>query len=223
MTGALLEIESAYVAYGATTVLYVPKLEVRNGAAAIIHGGNGTGKTSLLRALVGDGPQLRGECLFKGTPLAPQPARNRIQAGIRLVPQGRAVFDRLTADQHRRLSNYYLANRSSATRRRMVSGGFSGATMGIGLSGGESKVMLLHCLLLGDLSLMLLDEPFAGLERSKAEAAVLLVKEHLSSGCACIIADHTGIAQEYIHQANSYAIIPSSSPRALFELLEETR
>jgi urea transport system ATP-binding protein len=62
-------------------------------------GRNGVGKTSLLRAILGQVPVRRGRIDWEGRQIESDPAHRRARAGIGNVPQGREIFPRLTVEE----------------------------------------------------------------------------------------------------------------------------
>ena len=221
MNSPILELTEGYVAYGPTSVLAVSHLTLREGEIALIQGGNATGKTSLLLSLLGAGPTFSGQILFMGRVINGEPTYRRIQRGVRLLPQGRRAFDRLTPNQHRSLARHYLCRGDRVTAEKLTASHDNvrhAQRAASVLSGGESKLMLLDSLLAGLPQLLLLDEPFAGLEPKAIENSVSRVKNCLDQGTACLVTDHTGIFLQYFPKAKVQRIRPADNIDALFHL-----
>lgn len=88
----MLTVENASLHYGAAQALRGVSLEVKPNSITCVLGRNGVGKTSMLRAIVGQHPLSSGSISFDGTPLGKKPPYDRARAGIAFVPQGREIF-----------------------------------------------------------------------------------------------------------------------------------
>ncbi len=169
-TEPVLKITGLRAGYGQTPILQGIELDIRSGEIVSLIGRNGVGKTTILRCLMGQLPASAGSVQFKGrdiTRLAPD-ARARL--GIGYVPQGREVFPRLTVEEnlyvgrliggpqgrkHADLVYRYFPRLQE--RRRQAAG-----TM----SGGEQQQLAIGRALIGNPSLILLDEPSEGVQPS---------------------------------------------------------
>lgn len=196
----LLKIKDVKLRYGTACVLYVPALEIKEGMVAFLNGPNGSGKSSLFDGLAGVGPSIDGLASYMSTPLSTMPAHVRAKNGLRLLPQGRRVFSRLTPQEHIHLAaktfgeheDDKLGGTLSLLRQEVI------GRRAKGLSGGESKALLLASLMAPGLRLLMLDEPFAGLDKRAAQHVLSLVRRAQSAGVALIIADHTHFADEVL-------------------------
>jgi branched-chain amino acid transport system ATP-binding protein len=155
-------------------------------------GRNGVGKTTLLATIMGH-TRLRGGAIrFAGREISVLPAYRRARLGIGFVPQEREIFPSLTVEENltvaQRPGQWTLAKvydffPSLAERRR---------NHGNQLSGGEQQMLAIGRALMGNPTLLLMDEPLeglapvivdallAGLDRLKREddLALLLVEQH---------------------------------------------
>ena len=98
----MLEVRDISLYYGAAQALRGVSLAALPGKVTCVLGRNGVGKTSLLRALVGQQPVSGGEILFEGQEINMLRPYERARRGISLVPQGREIFPLLTVEENLR-------------------------------------------------------------------------------------------------------------------------
>ena len=159
-------------------------------------GRNGVGKTSLLRAIVGQQPVSGGRILFEGKPLTGSPY-TRARAGIGYVPQGREIFPLLTVKENLETGYAPLPRKSRnvpddvfelfPVLKSML------ARRGGDLSGGQQQQLAIGRALVTRPKLLVLDEPTEGIQPSiikdigraivylkeKAGLAIVLVEQYL--------------------------------------------
>lgn len=166
---SLLEVVDLAVAYGDMMALHGVSIEVADGETVTVLGANAAGKTTLLKAISGLVPGLRGTIRFDGEPIDALPTHDRIARGLALVPEGRLVFPFLSVEDNLRLGAFTPKARSQAEatlervyamfprlpeRRRQMAGS---------LSGGEQQMLALGRGLMSLPRLLMLDEPSLGL------------------------------------------------------------
>jgi urea transport system ATP-binding protein len=96
----MLEVRSIDLHYGAAQVLRGVSLVAEPGKVTCVLGRNGVGKTSLLRALVGQHPVSKGAIAFDGHDITRLRPYERARRGIAYVPQGREIFPLLTVEEN---------------------------------------------------------------------------------------------------------------------------
>jgi branched-chain amino acid transport system ATP-binding protein len=191
-SGAGLVLEDVSAGYGETVVLEDISLAVAPGQTLAVLGRNGVGKTTLLATIMGHTRMRRGGIRFAGREIATLPPYRRARLGIGFVPQEREIFPSLTVAENLTvaerpgqwtLARIYEFFPSLAERRR---------NHGNQLSGGEQQMLAIGRALMGNPTLLLMDEPLeglapvivdtllAGLDRLKREdeLALLLVEQH---------------------------------------------
>jgi urea transport system ATP-binding protein len=164
----ILDVQDLHAGYGRSRVLFgVSLLVPRRGAVAIL-GRNGVGKTTLLRAVMGELPADEGRVFLDGTEVTRAPTERRVRGGVGYVPQEGAVFARLSVREN------LLVGAVGAG-----AGGGGSAPLDAALdafpklgqrlnqpagtlSGGERKMLAIGRALLGRPRLLLLDEPTEG-------------------------------------------------------------
>jgi len=192
MNGLALDRVSA--GYGETVVLEGISLALPPGRTLAVLGRNGVGKTTLLATIMGHTRLHGGSINFIGREISALPAYRRARLGIGFVPQEREIFPSLTVEQNLTvaersgpwtLARIYDFFPSLAERRR---------NQGNQLSGGEQQMLAIGRALMGNPTLLLMDEPLEGLapvivdtllrglDRLTHEAALalLLVEQHAS-------------------------------------------
>ncbi|MNQ52424.1 High-affinity branched-chain amino acid transport ATP-binding protein LivF [compost metagenome] len=164
MPQPLLELEDVVAGYGPTTVLNGLSFEMAARERLAMVGRNGVGKTTALRVIMGLVPMRSGRVRFKGQDICALAPHQRADLGLGYVPQTRDIFPSLTVEENllaglkRRsrsaLDEAYTLFPRLAERRR---------NGGAQLSGGEQQMLSVARALLGQPSLLLLDEPLEGL------------------------------------------------------------
>lgn len=96
----MLEVNGLCAGYGRVPVLREIGLSSAANACIGVLGRNGMGKTTLLRALMGELPTQSGSLHFAGQDLTRASAHQRARAGLGYVPQGRQIFPFLTVAEN---------------------------------------------------------------------------------------------------------------------------
>src|SRR5438874_7911633 len=187
-----LVLDRVEAGYGETVVLEGISLDLQAGGSLAVLGRNGVGKTTLLATIMGHCGLRAGHIRFAGREVSGLPPHRRVRLGIGLVPQEREIFPSLTVEENllvaERPGDWSLARvydlfPSLAERRR---------NRGNHLSGGEQQMLAIGRALMGNPTLLLMDEPLEGLApvivdallaaltrlKREDDLALLLVEQH---------------------------------------------
>ncbi|MGA7610642.1 MAG: ATP-binding cassette domain-containing protein, partial [Xanthobacteraceae bacterium] len=96
----MLDVNAINLHYGAAQALRGVSLKAETGKVICVLGRNGVGKTSLLRALIGQHPVSAGSITFEGHDITHLRPVERARRGIAYVPQGREIFPLLTVEEN---------------------------------------------------------------------------------------------------------------------------
>jgi manganese/iron transport system ATP-binding protein/manganese/zinc/iron transport system ATP- binding protein len=184
----VLQVDELAASYGAAPpALRGVTFSATAGQAVAVLGPNGGGKTTLFRALLGELP-VAGTVRHDGAPAyVPQTERSRLDfpvSALDVVLMGayaRTPWYRRIAAADRELARTALA--------RVGLGERAGERFGA-LSGGQRQRVLVARALVQDARLLLLDEPFAGVDRTSEEAIMGILDELRAEGRVLLIATH---------------------------------
>jgi len=164
----VLELRGVHTYYGSSHILHGIDLSLAKGEAVSVMGRNGAGKTTLMRTIMALTPAYSGQILLTGSVITRRRPHEIFAMGIRLVPQGRRVFARLTVEENLRLAMVGTKVPDQAGELRSAYDRFP--VLGErrrqrvrGLSGGERQMLAIARALIGKTMLLLMDEPTEGL------------------------------------------------------------
>jgi len=192
----MLEVKNIDLFYGAAQALRGISLNVEPGKVTCVLGRNGVGKTSLLRAIVGQQPISAGSIVLDGKEITKLAPYERARLGVGYVPQGREIFPLLTVEENLETGFAPLprAKRdvpddvyslfpvlNDMLRRR-----------GGDLSGGQQQQLAIARALVMRPRVLVLDEPTEGIQpsiikdignaikylRNRGDIAILLVEQY---------------------------------------------
>lgn len=166
----MLTVDRVTLHYGAAQALRGVTIAAAEGEVTCVLGRNGVGKTSLLRAIVGQHPISGGRIAFNGRDLAGMRPEDRAKAGIGYVPQGREIFPLLTVKENLETGFATLARRNRTVPpelfelfpvlKSMLS------RRGGDLSGGQQQQLAIARALVMRPKVLVLDEPTEGIQPS---------------------------------------------------------
>ncbi len=193
----MLSIEGIDLHYGASQALWGVSLSAEVGKITCVLGRNGVGKTSTLRAVVGQVRTTAGKILWDGQDITGLSTVERARRGIAIVPQGREIFPLLTVEENLQ-TGFGAVPRSERQIPDQIFELFPILkTMmwrkGGDLSGGQQQQLAIGRALIMRPKLLVLDEPTEGIQpsiikdigrvlellRSQGQMAILLVEQYL--------------------------------------------
>jgi branched-chain amino acid transport system ATP-binding protein len=201
----LLEMKNITVHYGKSMAIEDVSFSVPEGSVVSVIGANGSGKSTVLKALVGLAPLSSGEIFFKGKRIDGMPTTDIVRQGVVVVPEGRQLFPYLSVLSNLKLGASLRKDADGIARdledvyhlfprlRERVS-----QKAGT-LSGGEQQMLAIGRGMMAKPILLCMDEPSLGLapivieqlgevikDINKRGVSVLLVEQnvHLALGVA---------------------------------------
>jgi ABC-type branched-subunit amino acid transport system ATPase component len=197
----LLEVRKLEVSYGGSVeALHGVSMSIPDGAVLAVLGGNGAGKSSLLRAISGtlalqDGAVDGGAIEFAGRDLRGVDPGTVVRMGIVQVPEGRRIFGDLTVDENLRAGAMSVKDKAARARargrvfelfprlaeRRAQRGGL--------LSGGEQQMLAIGRALMSEPRLLLLDEPSLGLAPQVVDQIGDVIRDINEQGTSVVLVE----------------------------------
>ncbi len=191
---ALLEIRGLETAYGASQVLFGVSLELARGEVLALLGRNGAGKTTTLSSIMGLVRPRAGTIHFDGADIQGREPFEACRAGLGFVPENCRLFGGLT-----------VAENFEAARRPAREGGtrweleqvlelFPDVAQFLhrrasALSGGQQRMVAIARTLMGNPSLLLLDEPSEGLAPLVVSAMLQRLKRLKATGTTVLLSE----------------------------------
>jgi branched-chain amino acid transport system ATP-binding protein len=230
MSAGRLELADVTGGYGAARILHGISLTAEPAAMTALVGGNGAGKTTILRMIAGLLPVESGDIRFDGVAIGAWRSSQRVDGGIVLVPEGRLVFAQMSVHDNLRLGAYapHARPAARATMERVFAlfprlaerrGQLAGT-----LSGGEQQMLAIGRGLMALPRLMLLDEPTLGLAplmaafvfetvaRLRGEGLTIVMAEQ-DIGRTLALADHAYVIENGRIAASGAGPALASAPR----------
>ena len=180
---------------------YLPGVDILNGCSLRVDAGeligiigpNGAGKSTLIKTVFGLVPVRTGTVLLRGTDITGRAAHQLVDEGVGYVPQNRNVFGTLTIDENLAMGSY-LRPDTYAQRLEEVSELFPllrsrGRQRAGSLSGGERQLVAMARALMTSPSVLLLDEPSAGLSPAMQDEVFDRIADINRSGVSILMVE----------------------------------
>jgi branched-chain amino acid transport system ATP-binding protein len=195
---AILVVEQLVVRYGQVMALDHVSLEIGDGEIVALVGANGAGKSTVIRAIVGQVEPASGTVRFLGHAMAGLAPWQRARRGIGLSPEGRRIFPGLTVHENLEVA----AECSAIETARRIAEIFAlfpalrerEAALGWQLSGGQQQMLAIGRALISNPRLLLLDEPSLGLAPSAVHDLYATIRRTAAAGRSVLIADQNAAA-----------------------------
>jgi len=193
----MLKVEHITTGYGKKQVLTDVSFEVASGEIVLLTGGNGSGKSTVLKTIYGllKSWVPEGKVYFEGQDITALPVSEMIRRGIAYMPQKKNVFEEFTVEENLLTSAaIYLKSVArervqrvyktlpvlKAMRRRTP----------FNMSGGERQLLAFGIVLIHSPKLFLLDEPFAGVDVENSAVFRECIADLNRKGATFVIVEH---------------------------------
>ena len=192
----VLVTEQLVKMYGGRAVVNGVDFKVRGGEIVGLLGPNGAGKTTSFYMIVGLVRPNRGRVLFSGEDVTNYPMHKRARLGMGYLPQEESIFRKMTVEQNimailetLSLSKYERRQRCDQLLHQFGIERIA-KNIAITLSGGEKRRLTIARSLVTSPSLLMLDEPFSGVDPIAVYDVQQIVVNLRKSGLAILITDH---------------------------------
>lgn len=192
---AVLSLDGVVGGYGAMQILNGTTFDVRRGTITTIIGANGAGKSTSFKAAFGLLKLSAGKVILDGRDVTTWHPRERLQAGMCYVPQGRNIFAELTVHENLELGaaaasrGIDVAARIETAKTRFPMLRRKSSQQASTLSGGEQKLLEVARGLLLDPKLVLIDEPSVGLSPIMVQEIFTVLKELRAAGVTILMVE----------------------------------
>ena len=165
----MLQVNDVHAGYGNLKILRGVDMSISDGGIVTLLGGNGTGKSTLLKAISGLIPLMKGQITFKGVDISKLKPHERVRLGIVQVTQAKEAYPAMSVEENLVLGAYTRKDREATKadlervydffpvlreRRKQMSGT---------LSGGEVQMLVIGRGMMAKPKMLMLDEPSAAL------------------------------------------------------------
>ncbi len=194
----LLEVEGLQKSYGGRKVVDEVRLRVDPGEIVGLLGPNGAGKTTTFYMVAGLVRPDHGRVSFQGKEITRQPIHKRARHGMGYLPQEESIFRKLSVEDNllavlETRKNLGKAERNKRANDLLERFGIEHVrkSLALALSGGEKRRLSLARCLCTEPSLLLLDEPFVGIDPIAVQEIHKIIRElRDQDGLSILITDH---------------------------------
>lgn len=201
----MLEVKNISSGYGKKQVLFDISFEVKPGEIVLLTGGNGSGKSTVLKCIYSLLPLWNGQVSFEGQQTNTRKPSDLIRLGMVYIPQKDFCFENLTVEEnlkiagnllpkkelHERINEVYKTLNLKPFRKRKP----------FNLSGGEKKLLALGMCLIHKPKLILFDEPLAGIDEKNSRRILEIFNSIFRNPkLAVIIVEHKDSAREMFNR-----------------------
>ena len=164
----VLELRDVHTHYGPIHILKGVNITIYPGEIVCLLGGNASGKTTTLKAILGYVHPTEGEILLDGNRISGLPTQEVVRTGISMVPENRRLFQRMTVRENLAMGHYMRDDQEIDGDMEHIFELFPRVKERLGqragtLSGGEQQMVAVGRALMARPKVLLMDEPSMGL------------------------------------------------------------
>lgn len=191
----VLSVRNVDLGYGTLQVVFDVSLEVRKGELVGLVGGNGSGKSTTLRAVSGMIKPMAGEILFNGESISGLAPYEMAQKGLAHVPMGRQLFPNLSVKENLLMGAYLPHLRATRNQRlEEITTLFPDLkkyehTMAGALSGGQQQMVAIGRGLMLDPVMLIMDEPSLGLSPLFVKEVMRAIRKVVDTGLPVLLVE----------------------------------
>jgi branched-chain amino acid transport system ATP-binding protein len=196
----MLEVKHLKTGYGGVPIVHDASIFVKEGTIVALLGANGSGKTTMLRAITGSIPIMAGSVTYNGKSIVGIKPHELVKMGISMVPEGRHLFGKLSVKDNLMMGAYLTRDKAEIQRRLEVVYSLlpkvkeRSKQQADTLSGGEQQMVAIARGLMSDPKLLILDEPSLGLMPILVEEIFAFIKRIRESGTTIVLVEQNATA-----------------------------
>ncbi len=227
----MLEVKNLHAEVGGREVLHGVTFTVPDGQTHVLLGPNGSGKTSLLRTIMGfsSSKVTKGSIVYNGVDVTSKPVHERAKLGMGIMFQRPPTISGLKLGKFIRATTNICTDRIPELAEKLHMTKFLERDVNAGFSGGEIKRSEILQLTVQTPSFVMLDEPESGVDVENMSllgntvAALLEKDQHINARTKSgLIITHTGYILDYIEADVGYVLIDgrlrcSGNPREILK------
>ncbi|WP_207871896.1 branched-chain amino acid transport system ATP-binding protein [Enterococcus sp. DIV2402] len=191
----MLKIENLSAGYDGIDVIRNVSMQVSKGQIVALLGSNGSGKTTILRSLMGVVSKSKGVIEYEGKSLNNVATHDLVKMGIAMVPEGRHLFPKMTVLENLMLGGYTISDR--VKKQEILNNIFNifpqlkerGNQLAGTLSGGEQQMVAIGRALMSSPKLLILDEPSLGIMPKLVNEIFEFIKDINRQGISILIVE----------------------------------
>lgn len=190
----MLTLKAVNTHYGLAHILHDVSFDVARGEVVVLLGRNGAGKSTSMKSVMGLAPLTSGEVTFQGQRIDHLAPHDIARIGIGYVPEDRRIFTDLTVMENLEVGRQKVRSGvPSWTPERLFelfpNLGRMRTRPGGQMSGGEQQMLTIARTLMGNPSLILLDEPSEGIAPVIVEQMAMTIRNLKSEGLTVVLSE----------------------------------
>lgn len=190
----MLTIKNISAGYEKKQVLYNVSFKVNEGEIALLTGGNGSGKSTILKVIYGILPLWEGSVYFDSEDLSKIATPNMVKHGIIYIPQKNNYFENLTIEENLKISGSIYPKQDLVSRLEKIWKlpklyKYRKRTP-FNLSGGERQLLAFSMGIIHNPKMILFDEPISGLDNESTGVILDIISEMNANDTTFIIVEH---------------------------------
>lgn len=191
----MLSVENLQLQYSNIPVIQNVSFRVQQGEIVALIGGNGSGKSTILKGLSGILEPVAGKVIFEGDDITKAEAHKKVAMGISLIPEGRRLFPHLSVLNNLVLGAFLTRDKKEIARRLdHVYGIFPilrdrNSQKANTLSGGEQQMLALGRGLMSEPRFLMLDEPSWGIAPKLVDKIFSVINDIRKDGVTILLVE----------------------------------